>query len=127
MPAVERYSGSFYQAARAELVRAVSRGLHVLIVSGGYGVLTTCEPIGLYDAAFNPAWWPRQVVADCVAAYADRHGLTSMVAFLAASTGYARALRNIGGTPQSQNLKQAFLVTAVAEGGGAMQTVPRAL
>jgi hypothetical protein len=49
----------------------------VLTISGGYGVLTAGEPIGWYDAAFNASWWPGNVVADCLSAYAASHNQTS--------------------------------------------------
>jgi hypothetical protein len=128
IPALNRYSGSFYQAGRPELARALDRGLHALIISGGYGVLAAREPIGWYDAAFNPSWWPGNVVADCLSAYATRYGLTSIVAFLAASTGYARAFRGLDRSPDAVKLDQVFLVSAVAgDVGGAMRKVPHTL
>jgi hypothetical protein len=128
IPALNRYAGAFYQTASAELAQAFEHGLHVLIISGGYGVLTAGEPIGWYDAAFNPAWWPGNVVADCISVYAARNGLTSIVAFLAASTGYARAFRGLDRIPDRVRLDRVFLVSAVAgDVGGAMRKVPHIL
>jgi hypothetical protein len=128
IPAMNRYSGAFYQAASGELVQALEHGVHVLIISGGYGVLTAGEPIGCYDAAFNPAWWPGNLVADCISAYAARHGITSIVAFLAASTGYARAFRGLDHIPDRARLDRVLLVSAVAgDVGGAMRKVPHTL
>jgi hypothetical protein len=98
------------------------------IISGGYGVLTAGECIGWYDAAFNPGWWPGNIVAECLSAYAASQRLTSIVAFLAASTGYARALRGLDGIPDSVRPDRVFLVSPVAgDRGGAMPTVPHTL
>jgi hypothetical protein len=108
MPACDRYSGSFYQAAGLELHNALGRDLHILILSGGYGVLLAREPIGSYDAAFNPAWWAHNVIAETIAAYAEQNGLRNVLAFLAASTGYATALEGVRRAAGSAHLRRAF-------------------
>lgn len=46
IPAWRRYDGDFYTTAREALRKAVDRKLHVIILSGGYGVLLVNEPIG---------------------------------------------------------------------------------
>ena len=46
MPAWQRYEGMLYSAAGRALQGAIEAGLHVLIISGGYGVIKACEPIG---------------------------------------------------------------------------------
>ena len=128
LPALNRYSGGFYQAAGDQLARAVEHGAHVLIISGGYGVLTVREPIGWYNATFSPSWWPGNIVAECLSAYAASHDLRFVLAFLAASTGYARAFRGLGRVRGSGRLDRVFLVSAVADDvGGAMRKVPHSL
>jgi len=57
LPVFERYHGEFYTVARPDLIAAPKRGLHVLIISGGYGVLLPEEPIGTYGAKFSPSRW----------------------------------------------------------------------
>ncbi|MBK8961047.1 MAG: MarR family transcriptional regulator [Proteobacteria bacterium] len=61
MPAWQRYAGTFYAAANKALVDAVAIGLHVLILSGGYGLVTAGEAIGNYAMRLNrrlrPAEW----------------------------------------------------------------------
>ena len=66
-PAWQRYDGCFYQAAGGALAEAVGQRLHLLILSGGYGVLLAREPTGLYDAKLKTSWWPERAL-ECVLA-----------------------------------------------------------
>jgi hypothetical protein len=61
LPAWRRYTGTFYQHANPALADAVTHG-HVLIISGGYGILRAEELIGWYDRQLNLADWPRGVL-----------------------------------------------------------------
>jgi hypothetical protein len=125
MPARLRYTGSFYVTAARDLSRALAGGAHVVILSGGYGALLPDEPIGYYDAAFRISWWPEAVVARGVAAYAKQQQLASVVAFLAKSTDYAKALRCINWSAQGIAI---YLISPEMDGeGGAQRAVPVAL
>lgn len=125
MPARLRYTGSFYETAARDLSRALASGAHVVILSGGYGALLPDEPIGLYDAAFRVSWWPEAVVARAVAAYAKQQQLASVVAFLAKSTDYAKALRGINWA--AQGIAMYLVSPEMGGGGGAQRAVPVAL
>ncbi len=64
VPAVLRYSGQPYATVGVVdgLLNAIMRGLHVLIVSGGYGVVRAEEPIQYYEAQMKQTlsiWRPR--------------------------------------------------------------------
>jgi cytoplasmic iron level regulating protein YaaA (DUF328/UPF0246 family) len=48
IPAWQRYTGSLYQASRDAMETARERGVHMIIVSGGYGLVLAAEPIGYY-------------------------------------------------------------------------------
>ncbi len=125
MPARLRYTGSFYEIAPRDLSHALAGGAHAVILSGGYGALLPDEPIGHYDAAFRISWWPEAVVARSVAAYAQQQQLTSIVAFLAKSTDYAKALRGINWSAQAV---ATYLVSPEMGGAsGAKRAVPVAL
>lgn len=91
-PAWQRYGGRFYQAAGAALSEAVGRHLHLLILSGGYGVLPAREPIGLYEAKLKTGGWPGHVLESVLAGYARRHRLKRMRAFVAGSTDYRKVV-----------------------------------
>ena len=126
LPAWQRYAGTLYQAASSDLGRAVSGGGHVAILSGGYGAVLADEPIGQYDARFRLSWWPDQVVGRALGALARARGLSSMVAFLAASTEYAGVVRDVRWA--DYGVHDAFLLSPRSGAGqGAQVLVPRAL
>ncbi|GIE89881.1 hypothetical protein Are01nite_63610 [Actinoplanes regularis] len=125
MPAWQRYTGFFYTSAADALTDATARRANIVIISGGYGVLSADEPIGTYNRVFRHADWPPGLLEDLLCEHARRTGARSMVAFLAASTEYARLVRR---TPwRSAGITEAALVSVASAGGGAMVTVPRAL
>lgn len=92
VPAQQRYAGRFYQAAGDMLAEAVRQRLHLLILSGGYGVLLAREPIGLYDAELKTSWWPDRVLEGVLAGYARRHRLKCMRAFVSRTTSYRKVV-----------------------------------
>ena len=125
MPTWQRYTGSFYQSVGSSLAEAVSAGTHVAILSGGYGLVRADEAIGAYDKELKPADWPGGVLEDALISEAVRVGAQEVVAFAAATTGYARILRR---TPwRRAGIRRTVLVTVISAGGGAMVTVPRDL
>jgi hypothetical protein len=74
MPALGRYSGQPYKTPGVidGIIEAMARGLHVLIVSGGYGLLRAEEPIQSYEAQMQKTltvWRTRipAILADYVA------------------------------------------------------------
>ena len=88
VPAWRRYNGSLYDVARKALCKAIDKNLHVLILSGGYGILLANEPIGNYDARLDLTWWPNDLLEETIAAYVKRHRLKHMRAFIPAEVGY---------------------------------------
>lgn len=123
LPAWRRYTGTFYQHAGAALADAVSHG-HVLIISGGYGVLHASELIGNYDRQLSLADWPRGVLEQALISEAHRLGLNTVVAFASSTTGYAQLLHRV---PWHESGIAARLVTISGVSGGAMVEVPRRL
>lgn len=105
-PAWRRYNGYLYKAAKEALCKAVDRKtdvlikedpkgsvkvsaeLHVIILSGGYGVLLVNEPIGWYDIKLSLKCWPKCLLEDTIAAYTKRHCLKRMRALVAATSSY---------------------------------------
>jgi hypothetical protein len=123
-PAIDRYDGHFYRVARPEIARAKALRVHILIVSGGYGLLLPEEPIGTYEAVFNSARWPNGLFARVAAEYARKHGLTHLNAFFAESTGYRKSVERVNWS--AAGFEDAMLVTPRTSGGGAMIKSPRA-
>jgi len=123
LPAWRRYTGTFYQHANPALADAVARG-HVLIVSGGYGILCADELIGWYDRQLNLADWPRSLLESALIGEVHRRGLDTAVAFASATTGYAKLLHRVAWREAGITAR---LVTVTGVSGGAMAEVPRRL
>jgi hypothetical protein len=124
MPALRRYAGTLYKALTDDVRATLEQAPHVVIISGGYGAVLANEPIGWYDARFNPAWWPHRLVPRCLAAYAKTHQLNAVVAFAGGSTPYAKVVR---AAPWAEcGLEKACLLTPLVQ-GGAMRRTPQAL
>lgn len=81
MPAWRRYDGSLYRTAHDALGDLLREGMHIIILSGGYGAVLADEPIGDYNAALKPSWWPNRLLSRILLAYANNHGITSVRAF----------------------------------------------
>jgi hypothetical protein len=92
MPALQRYQGMLYSRAGQALQGAVDAGLHVLIISGGYGVIKACEPIGYYSTRLVLSAWPHGTLEEVLLGYARRHGLKSVRAFVSQTTDYCRLI-----------------------------------
>jgi hypothetical protein len=123
LPAWRRYTGAFYQHAGPALADAVARG-HVVIISGGYGIIRADESIGWYDKVLQLADWPVGLLESTLVSEAERCGAHTVVAFASAATEYARLLRR---TPWPRAGIDARLVTITGVREGAISEVPRRL
>lgn len=123
LPAWRRYAGTFYTAAGRALRAAIDADLRLLILSGGYGVVKATEPIGVYSMPLSLGAWPPELLKQVLLAYATRHNLSRMRAFVSQSTGYYRLVAQ---TPW----RQAGVTDAIAltpeSARGAMVKAPRA-
>ena len=124
MPAVERYAGTLYEAAAGALDHIQEAGAEVVIVSGGYGVVLSGEPIGWYAQQFAERMWPKGLLARCLGAYAEAIEATTVVGLVAGTTAYARVFREVS---WPANVENAWLVSPEMDGGGAQVKVPRAI
>lgn len=125
MPAWMRYQGSLYEAGNEGLETGLRNGEHILIISGGYGLVMAEEPIGWYEAVLKPSWWPRGLLERCILEYASHHGLTEVTCFAGAKTPYAQVLRRVSW--RRSGLTRARLLSPDLRGeGGAMRKGPEA-
>lgn len=125
MPAYRRYTGHLYVAAGATLARAVQTGLHVVIISGSYGLVNASEPIGRYERVFSKRDWPDGILADAIAEYARIYELRHIRAFVASSSSYFKLLDGLDSS--AARFIDTQLITPVVVGGGSMVKTPRAL
>ena len=125
VPAWQRYDGHFYTAAREALSAVIRMGLHILIVSGGYGVLLADELIGDYSARFELTSWPEGLLEKVIARYARYHRLKHMRAFLSASSDDRKLMERVHW--RAAGVDDAVLLIPKFSGQGDARTVvPRA-
>lgn len=125
VPAWQRYDGHFYMAAQEALSAAIRMDLHILIVSGGYGVLLADELIGNYSARFELTSWPEGLLEKVIARYARHHRLKHMRAFLSASSDDRKLMERVHW--RAAGVDDAVLLIPKFSGQGDARTVvPRA-
>jgi hypothetical protein len=94
----------------------MAAGMHVIIISGGYGVVVGQEPIGRYEARLNPSWWPNHLIERVLIAYAQRHRIASVRAFVSATGPYVTILKRVRW--RDAGINDALVLTPEAEPGG---------
>lgn len=95
MPAIALYSGQPYATPKFRdlLLADLRRGLHCLIISGGYGLLRAEEPIQAYQAHMSQTrtiW--KHLLPEILRHYVQRNGITRT--FGAFSSVYASVVPN---------------------------------
>jgi len=125
IPALFRYSGNMWsvEGFREAIQGALSDGLHVLVESGGYGLIRVEEGIHEYEASINrtaPIW--RHVFPLVLTDYISRNGINSI--FVAGSGQYLQILRkkNWWGGRECR-----WFVARMSGDGNRYRVVPRAI
>lgn len=95
MPAWQRYTGSLYRIGEHALENLIRHNCHVLVLSGGYGVVLATELIGYYEAVLNLKWWPNRLLERVIEAYLGTHHLPSARAFASRTTAYQKVIRGV--------------------------------
>jgi hypothetical protein len=90
LPAWRRYTGACYQTKAVE--KAVDLGAHVLVISGGYGIVLVTDPIGWYCRTLHLGDWRGRLLERCIKVYAKLHRFQVAIAFLARSGNYAKVV-----------------------------------
>ena len=122
VPAAERYTGYLYQAAGSTFDDFIAAGAHVVIISGGYGVVLAEEPIGWYEQQFRNSMWPNGLVGRSLAAYAEEVNANTIVGLFSATTEYWKAFRK---TQWPESVAQVFQLSPETT-TGALVKAPRA-
>ncbi len=123
LPAIDRYTGTLYQALGDAARDRLGRGPAV-ILSGGYGLVEPTEPIGWYEQRLQPGRWPGGLLSRALAAYAEHHACDAVVALVSATGPYPQIVRR---ARWPATVATAWLVGPTDVGGGAMVKTPRAL
>ncbi len=122
-PAIDRYTGTLYQALGDAARDRLERGPAV-ILSGGYGLVEPSEPIGWYEQRLQPGRWPGGLLPRALAAYAEHHRCDAVVALVSATGPYQQIVRR---ARWPATVATGWLVGPTDVGGGAMVKTPRAL
>ena len=123
IPAIDRYHGTLYEHARTALDLALDNQVHIIILSGGYGIVCAAEPIGNYDAVFNRQWWPKGLLENILAEYATINAIKHVRAFVSATTAYRKIIERVEW--QNTGVRDVILHTPEPT-TGAMKKAPRA-
>lgn len=125
LPAWERYSGGVYWSASDGFRIAPVGGPPAVILSGGYGLVRTDEPIAWYRRDLTPSDWPAGLLEECLVHLASGVGGGRIVGFCARTTASAKLLRR---TPwRREGIEAALVAPELNAGQGAQALVPRAL
>ena len=123
-PAWIRYGGYFYQSAGAALEVCVSKNLHIVILSGGYGAILANEMIGNYEARLKLTEWPPGLLQDSLQAYAKEQKLKYMRAFVSQNSDYRKVVQTTDWA--AAGIDDALEIVPLIVGGGGMVKAPRA-
>jgi hypothetical protein len=126
MPAWRRNAGTLYQCAflPGEDPEGMRWFKHLLILSGGYGVVRAIDQIGTYDLAMDESLWPRGLLQKVIVAYARREEIRHVIAIASQTTDYAKILRRVDW--RSSGADTVMLLTPETA-PGAMVKAPRAI
>lgn len=124
LPAWRRYTGGFFKGCAAALAEAVRQEANIVILSGGYGVVTADEPIGYYDRRFHLSDWPPGCLQRALLRRVADTQPRSVVAFASATSDYAKLVSK---TPWADIGIPVHLVTRKPISDGAMAKVPKVL
>lgn len=123
-PAYLRYSGKLYEHGSGSIELALTAGIPLLIVSGGYGVVLANEPIGTYEKTFVLSDWPAGLLESCVLYYARHVGARSVIAVMSKSSGYAKLIKRIDW--RAAGITATLITPTCPPCSGAQGKVPRA-
>lgn len=124
-PAWRRYAGRLYAELAGALPDALKSGIHLLIISGGLGVVLAGEQIPMYNRIFSRGLWPHDLIPRCLADYAARHQIREVRAFAGAATPYAQVIRRVHW--EATSVEDAVLISPAGPARGALVPVSRAL
>ena len=120
MPAWQRYDGSLYRSCSDALGDLLAEGMHIIILSGGYGAVLAEEPIGNYNQALKTSWWPNKLLQRVLLSYAKAQGIVSVRAFASATSPYFRVLS--GMRWDESGVSDALLIAPETMPGGTLKS-----
>lgn len=131
--ALDRYNGSLYSVdSFRESVREVyfRKDIHILIMSGAYGILTPSERIHYYRKLMNAKYWKKHCLTKIIEEYIDRNKITNIYGFFARTSDYIKIMKSISWLKLKENtslkVARTYYINFQSK-GGALRIVPETL
>jgi len=97
--ALDRYNGHLYNSTpdfRNSVKGAFGRNnVHILIMSGAFGVVTPSERILDYDKLIDVKFWIQHGLPKVIEEYIERNGITHVFGFFSKTTDYIKIMRSV--------------------------------
>ena len=131
LPALDLYNGKLYKVPNfREKIREayLEEDIHILIMSGAYGVVYPSERIPYYKKPINAAYWKKYRLSGVIEEYIEKYKISFVYGFFSQSTDYMKIVRNVDwmGLKDKSELQEAKTYYVNFRGiGGAQAIVPR--
>ncbi|NVM56358.1 MAG: hypothetical protein HWN66_21855, partial [Candidatus Helarchaeota archaeon] len=131
--ALDRYNGSLYGVdSFRESVRDVyfRKDIHILIMSGAYGILTPSERIHYYRKLINAKYWKDHRLPAVIEEYIKKNKITHIYGFFARTSAYIKIMKSISWLKLKENtslkVARTYYINFQSK-GGALRIVPETL
>ena len=131
--ALDRYNGFLYSVDNfRESLREIyfRKDIHILIMSGAYGILTPSEKIHYYRKLMNAKYWKKHCLTKIIEEYIDRNKITNIYGFFARTSAYIKIMKSISWLKLKENTSLIVAITYYINfqsKGGALRIVPETL
>jgi len=129
---LDRYNGFLYTSSpdfRNIVKNAhLKQDMYILIMSGGYGLLTPSERIFYYNKKMDAKYWNLHGLPKVIENYITNNKITHVFGFFSVSTDYLKIMNSIDwqGLKENTSLELARAYYINFQGtGGALQIVPQ--
>lgn len=97
--ALDRYNGYLYNNTpnfRVSIKEALSKNnVHILIMSGAFGILTPSERIHNYDKQMAAMYWRRHGLSKIIEEYIEQNNITQVYGFFSRTTDYIKIMKSV--------------------------------
>lgn len=130
LSALDRYNGELYKVPNfREKIREayLEEGIHILIMSGAYGIVFPSERIHYYKKPINAAYWKKYGLPGVIEEYIEKYKISFVYGFFSQSTDYMKIVKNIDwmGLKDKSELQAARTYYVDFHSRGALKIVPR--
>jgi len=134
LSALDRYNGHLYNSSpgfRNTIKEAYSKNnIHILIMSGAFGILTPSERIHNYDKQMAAMYWRRHGLPKIIEEYIEQNNITHVYGFFSRTTDYIKIMKSVDwkqlNVRSNLQLSRTYYINFHGE-GGALVAVPQTL